>query len=262
MADRLWRWGRGIWWLSALLLLCLLVVPVGVLLARAFLSQAWQGVPNQALIWSALGLSLATTFVSALLTCLAGLPLAWWLSRPPNLARRIVNVLIELPIVLPPAVAGLALLLTFGRRGALGAWLADLGILIPFTVTAVILAQIFVSAPFFVRSAVVGFRGVPKDLQDAARVDGADEEQVWRWVIIPLAGRALAAGLILAWARALGEFGATILFAGSLSGRTQTMPLLVYAIFERDIEAAIWAGVLLLGLAAVALGMVQALRRD
>jgi molybdate transport system permease protein len=164
--------------------------------------------------------------------------------------------------ILPPAVAGLALLLTFGRRGLVGGALDSIGITIPFTPFAVILAQTFVAAPFYIRAAQVGFLSVSKEIEDAARVDGAPSLALFLRITLPLSSRALAAGLILCWARALGEFGATILFAGSLQGRTQTMPLLIYNIIERDLDAAVWTGLILIALALVAMIISQALARS
>ncbi len=154
------------------------------------------------------------------------------------LARRrfrgstLLEAIIDLPIVLPPSVAGLALLLLLGRRGLLGGPLDALGIELPFTTIAVILAQTFVSAPFFIRSARTGIAGVDRDFEDAARVDGASEGQLFRAITVPLASPALAAGLVMSWARSLGEFGATIMFAGNVEGRTQTLPLVVYGEFQ------------------------------
>jgi molybdate transport system permease protein len=144
----------------------------------------------------------------------------------------------------------------------LGGALDTLGISLPFTTAAVIVAQTFVAAPFYIRSAQVGFSEIPRDIEDAARVDGAGGWALFRMITLPLSSRALAAGIVVSWARALGEFGATILFAGSLQGRTQTMPLLIYNIFERDINAAIWAGVLLIGLALLALLLSNRLRPE
>lgn len=233
-----------------------LIVPLGVLVARGAATRGWEGLPQTG-VTEAVGLSLVTTTLSASVTLLLGIPLAYVLARRHFPGRRLLNTLVTLPIVLPPAVAGLALLLTFGRRGLLGPPLALLGLSAAFTPAAVVMAQTFVAAPFFIRSATVGFRGVPREIEDAARVDGAAGWALFRLVTLPLAGRALAAGLVLAWARALGEFGATIMFAGSLSGRTQTMPLLVYSVFERNIDAAIWTGVLLLGVALAALLLSQ-----
>jgi molybdate transport system permease protein len=133
--------------------------------------------------------------------------------------------------------------------------------MLPFSTAAVVIAQTFISAPFFIRSAQVGFQSVDPEIEDAARVDGAGGLSLFSRITLPLAGRALAAGLALSWARALGEFGATILFAGSLQGRTQTMPLLVYNVLERDINAAIWTGLLLVLMALAALLLSQWLLR-
>lgn len=251
--SQLWtRLGQcGLIVLSGLLLL-LLALPLLALLVRAVQTQAWQQTP-EAGVSVAVGLSLITTVITALLTLLLGTPLAYVLARRDFPLKRWIGVLVELPVVLPPAVAGLALLVAFGRRGLLGPALDGLGISLPFTTAAVVLAQTFVSAPFYVRAAQVGFQSVDREIEDAGRVDGAGGLTLFRLVTLPLAGRALGAGLALSWARALGEFGATILFAGSLQGRTQTMPLLVYNILERDINAAIWTGLLLIGLALAAL---------
>lgn len=239
----------------------LLAAPVLVLLARGLTSRAWQGLPASQSILSATLLSFASTAAVVCLAALLGTPLAYVLSRYDFPGKRFVSLFIELPIVMPPAVAGLALLLTFGRTGAIGALLADMGILIPFSILAVIIAQFFISAPFYIRSAQVGFASIAPEIEDAARVDGAYGWLMFWHIILPIAWRALFSGMILSWARALGEFGATILFAGNLQGKTQTMPLLVYSIFERDIDAAIWTGLILVGLAMIALFLSQAFGR-
>lgn len=237
-------------WIAAIPGLLLIVLPLAGLLWRAVTVRAWAGMAADGLgvaVW----LSLYTTAAAIVITILLGTPLAYALSRDMFPYNRVVNLLVELPIVLPPAVAGLALLITFGRRGVLG----DVGVSLPFTVYAVVLAQAFVAMPFYVRTAVVGFRNVPRILEDAARVDGADERAVFQRIVLPMAGRTLVAGAVLGWARAMGEFGATLIFAGSLRGRTQTMPLYIYSVLERDVDAAVWAGVLLLGVAFVALSV-------
>lgn len=234
-----------------------LILPLFVLVAYALSNGGLGSLPALDLILPAIILSLQTSFMSILVIVLIGTPLAYVLARWQIPAKRFINIWVELPIVLPPAVAGLALLLTFGRRGFLGDVLDELGITVVFTSTAVVIAQIFVSAPFYIRAAQIGFNRIPDELEDAARVDGASEWQVFWQITLPLAFRALSAGMVLAWARALGEFGATILFAGSLSGRTQTMPLLVYAIFERDIHSAVWVGLLLVLMALIALAFSQ-----
>jgi molybdate transport system permease protein len=229
-----------------------LTLPILVLAVRGVQTRGWEKL-GEAGILDAIRLSALTTAISSLITFLFGTPLAYVLAKGRFRFRRVVVALVELPIILPPAVAGLALLVTFGRRGLLGPTLQLFGINLPFTTAAVVLAQTFVAAPFYIRSAQVGFQGISPEIEDAARVDGAAGLTLFRYVTLPLTRRALAAGLTLSWARALGEFGATIMFAGSLSGRTQTMTLFVYGVFESNLEAAIWTSLILIGLALVAL---------
>lgn len=240
--------------------LAFLVIPIGVLIIRALVTDTWLSL-SVGIVWDAIYLSFITSAFTVIFIVLFGTPLAYIFARWHFPLKRWLNILIELPIVLPPAVAGLALLTTFGRRGLFGGVLSELGIALPFTTAAVVLAQTFVAAPFYIRAAQVGFQGVPRELEDAGRVDGADGIALFLFITLPLALRALLAGLILAWARALGEFGATILFAGSLQGRTQTMPLLIYNILERDINASIATAVLLIGFALMALIISQWLAR-
>ncbi len=231
----------------------LMMLPIGVLFMRGIRLLDMSVMPQWELILSALWLSVRTTALSAFVITLLGTPLAYLLAFGNFPGKRLMSLLVELPIVLPPAVAGLALLLTYGRRGLLGEPLLMFGVSIPFTIAAVVIAQTFVAAPFYIRAAQLGFSSIPQEVQDAARVDGATEWAVFWRVLLPLSFRALAAGLVLSWARALGEFGATILFAGNIQGRTQTMPLLVYQVFNQNLDAAIWTGLLLVGLALLAL---------
>lgn len=252
---------RLIFGLFAVVAMLFLIVPIGVLLGYGLQAQSWPDLLNSA-VYDALTLSLSTTVISLGVVLLFGTPLAYVLARGRFWGRGFINVLVELPIVLPPAVAGLALLLTFGRMGAFAPVMSSLGLSLAFSTAAVVMAQAFVSAPFYIRAAIVGFQGVPREVEDAARVDGASPWRVFRYITVPLAARSLGAGMALSWARALGEFGATILFAGSLRGRTQTMPLLIYNILERDLDAAVMAGVLLVGLALVALLLARWLQRN
>jgi len=235
----------------------LMATPIAVLIYNGIASRAWEGLPNSSTILNAILLSFISTLAVVGITAILGTPLSYVLSRYRFRGKQLVSLFIELPIVMPPAVAGLALLLTFGRRGVIGAPLSELGIVIPFSIIAVIIAQFFISAPFYIRSAQVGFSGIPTEIEDAARVDGASSWLMFWYITLPMAWRALVSGMILSWARALGEFGATILFAGNLQGRTQTMPLLVYSVFERDISAAIWTGLILITLALIALFLSQ-----
>jgi molybdate transport system permease protein len=162
---------------------------------------------------------------------------------------------------MPPVVAGLALLMAFGRRGLLGPPLALLGIELPFSSAAVVIAQVFVASPFYIRAAQARFASIPREIEEAASIDGAGSWRILTDVSVPLSWPSLSIGIVLSWARALGEFGATILFAGNLPGRTQTMPLLVYGALERDIQAAIWVAIVLIGLAVAALISTRLLAR-
>jgi molybdate transport system permease protein len=236
-------------------------LPVVVLVGRAVLSGDVVVALGSSAVLDALALSAITTSIAVGLVLVLGFPLALFLARASFRGRGLLEAIVDLPIVLPPSVAGLALLLTLGRRGLLGEPLEALGMELPFTTVAVILAQLFVAAPFFIRAARAGIAGVERELEDAARVDGAGERHVVQFVTIPQAAPALAAGIVTAWARALGEFGATIMFAGAIEGRTQTLPLLVYGEFQSsDLEASIAAAAVLVLAAVGALLAVRGLR--
>ena len=235
-----------------------LALPVAALVVRSVLEGALREAFSDPAILDAITLSLVTTSIALVLSLVFGLPLATVLARRRFRGAALVEAIVDLPSVLPPSVAGLGLLLIFGRRGVLGAPLDDLGISIPFTTAAVVLAQVFVAAPFFIRSARTGLAAVDRDLEDAARVDGASERRVYRHVTLPLAGTALVAGLVMCWARALGEFGATIMFAGNIAGRTQTLPLAVYGEFNSgNLDASIAAASILVLAAFVVLVIVR-----
>ncbi|MGH2489429.1 MAG: ABC transporter permease [Candidatus Limnocylindria bacterium] len=242
----------------AVLLVVFLALPVGVLVVQALGGRALTDAIATPAVRDALLLSLVTTTVSLAIIVVLGTPLAVLLARGRFRGRALVETVVDLPIVLPPSVAGLALLLVFGTRGALGGALEVAGFTIPFTTMAVVLAQVFVAAPFFVRAARAGLANVDRQLEDAARDLGAGERQVARHVTLPLAAPALAAGLVLCWSRALGEFGATIMFAGNVPGRTQTLPLVVYGEFQAgDLEASIAAAAILI---LAAFGVLLAVR--
>jgi molybdate transport system permease protein len=244
--------------LPAGLLGLFLGLPVVVLVGRALFDGSLARALTARVVLDGLTLSLWTTAVSLVLTVALGLPLAWALARRRFRGSWLAEVIVDLPLVLPPSVAGIALLLTLGRRGLFGDTLHAAGLEIPFTTLAVILAQAFVSAPFFVRSARTGIEAVSRDLEDAGRVDGASEWSVFRHVTLPLAASPIAAGLVMSWARALGEFGATIMFAGNIEGRTQTLPLVVYGAFQGgDLDGAIAAAAILV---LAAFGVLVAVR--
>lgn len=243
------------------ILLALFVLPLLVLFARSlntgFLEYA---LSKQA--FSALRLSLITSSFTTLITILLGTPLAFILARWSFRLKSWVEVFIDLPILLPPSVAGLVLLITFGRRGVFGPVLNIMGITLPFTTAAVVIAQLFVAAPFYIRSGRVGFAQIDMQLEEAAHVEGANTWQLLTEVMFPLAGRALLSGAILTWTRALGEFGATILFAGNLEGVTQTMPMAIYLGFERNLGIALALSVVLVLVSMVLLMFTRRLEKQ
>jgi molybdate transport system permease protein len=201
----------------------------------------------------ALRLSMITTSSALILTLIFGTPLAVVLARGRFPGLPILDTLCDLPMTLPPVVGGLALLMTLGRNGILGPALSYFGISLPFTTAAVIIAATFVAAPFYIRAARSAIHAVSADVEEAARMDGCDEFGVFRLVTAPACGEALLAGAILCWARALGEFGATIMFAGSIQGVTQTLPLAINAALGIDLNASIAMSLLLLVISFVLL---------
>lgn len=239
------RVSRTVGLLLAALLVALLALPVISLVLRipplTLLSRL-----QQPLVLDALRLSLITSLSAALVVTAGGLPVAYLLATRDFPGKRLVEALIDLPMVLPPTVAGVALLTAFGRAGLAGPALTALGITLPFTTLGVVIAQAFVAAPFFISAARAGITEVDRKYLDAAATLRAPPGlTLWR-VLVPLAAPALLAGVATGWARALGEFGATITFAGNMPGVTQTMPLAVYLALQSDLDAAIALSVLLL----------------
>ncbi len=212
-------------------------------------------------VGQALQLSFTTTLISTVLVLIFGTPAAYLLARRRFPGHALVETLLEIPMVLPPAVAGIALLVAFGRRGLFGPWLEVAGIDIAFTQVAVILAQLFVAGPFYVKAATSAFAEGDREVEQAAAVDGAGPIGVFRHVTLPLAIVPLIGGTVMMWARALGEFGATIIFAGNFPGRTQTMPLAIYLGFELDLKVSIVLGVIFLLIAGVVLLLVKGILR-
>ncbi len=246
--------------LPSLVLILLFGLPLVALVIHAGNSTFIQyALSDQAL--SALRLSLVTSIVTVIITVLFGTPLAYLLARWRFAFKSWIELLIDLPVVLPPSVAGLALLIAFGREGTFGAILASLGITLPFTSAAVVIAQTFVAAPLYIRAARIGFTEIDLQLEEAAHVEGANPWQLFREVMFPLAGRALISGAILTWTRAIGEFGATILFAGNLEGVTQTMPMAIYLGFERSLGVAIALSVMLVVVSTILLLLTRRLER-
>ncbi len=246
---------RSVAGLAAVVLLGVLVLPLVALVLGTSPSDVWLGLQDPAFA-PALALSLRTTATSLVVLILTGTPLAWWLAHGGGRWRRFIGGVVDLPIVVPPAVTGVALLQLLGRRGLLGEPLGALGIAIPFSEAAVVLAQVVVAAPFFVQGATTAFRRVDPDLLVVARTLGCSPVAAVRRIALPIAMPGLVAAACVAWARALGEFGATLLFAGNLPGVTQTMPLAIVRGLEADVHVAVAfslalvaaGGVLLLGI--------------
>lgn len=251
-----WQALRGLGFLLGLWLLLLLLSPVVGLGAWAWWSSLREGLSDPR-FGSALWLSAWTTGLSVAVVVVSGVPLAWWLSRARGVWARWVSACVELPVILPPAVIGVGLLQTFGRRGLLGGALEAAGVSLPFSAGAVVLAQVIVSAPFFVQGAAAALREVDEDLLLVARTLGASPAAAFWRVALPAAAPGLLASASLAWARALGEFGATLLFAGNLEGRTQTLPLAIYGALESDLRLAL---VFALALAALGVSLLWGLR--
>jgi molybdate transport system permease protein len=230
--------------LAVAALLVLLLLPVLALLFQASLPDLLARL-MQPLVLDAIRLSVETSLCAAALTIVLGTPMAYLLATREFRGKRLLEAIIALPMVLPPTVAGVGLLLAFGRAGLAGRTLGLLGVSIPFTTAAVVLAEAFIAAPFFIGAAAAGFRGVEQRYLDAALTLRAAPATVFFRVMLPLALPSVVAGASMSWARAMGEFGATITFAGNLPGVTQTMPLAVYVALQTDLDAAIALSVLL-----------------
>ena len=205
----------------------------------------------------AIVVSLKTSLLAHAVILGLGTPVAWGLATHSFPGRRLVVAAVELPLVLPPAVAGIALLAAFGRRGLLGGTLEGLGVTLPFTQAAVVVAIVFVASPFYLRQAIAAFAALDRTLLDASRTLGAGPLRTFGRVALPLAAGGLGAGSSLAFARGLGEFGATIIFAGSFRGETQTAPLAIYAQLDLDFETAIALGALLILVSVAVLAAVN-----
>jgi molybdate transport system permease protein len=231
-------------------------IPLAALVIREPPALLWQAISRPEAI-QAVQLSIITTCISTLLTVVFGLPVAYVLARLRFPGRAVLDTLVTMPTVLPPVVAGVALLITFGRFGLLGRYLSSLGITLPFTTVAVVMAQIFVASPFFINSAKAGLEQLDRRYELAAYTLRASPLYTFRRIVFPLIRPALLSGIGLAWARALGELGATITFAGNFPGTTETTPIAVYIAAESDLESAVALSVVLL---AISFGLLLALR--
>jgi molybdate transport system permease protein len=229
------------------------ILPLLALLLHAPWGKAWAELSSAEAL-TALRLSLLCSVSATGLALVLGVPLAWVYARVEFPGRNLVRALTTLPMVLPPVVGGVALLLAFGRRGLLGPWLEQtFGIRLPFSTAGVVLAETFVAMPFLVLTVEAGLRSMDRRFEEAARTLGASRWTVFYRVTLPLVVPSLVAGSVLCWARALGEFGATITFAGNFPGRTQTMPLAVYLALQTRPQGAVMLSLLLLAVSLVVL---------
>ena len=230
-------------------------LPIVALLVRAAQQEnLWNAVTGD-LALTALRLSIFTSVVSIAVVVAGGTPFAYLLARSSHWLARVIDGLVELPIVLPPVVAGVAMLMAFGRGGLIGGWLDSAGVDISFTTVAVVFAQVFVAAPFYVRSAKLGFQSVARDYEDVSQTLGVSPISTFWRITLPLAAPSIITGLGLSWARALSEFGATIMFAGNLTGETQTMPLAIMTAMESSggLDSALALSAMLLVVSVLAL---------
>ncbi|MCL4272225.1 MAG: ABC transporter permease [Anaerolineales bacterium] len=244
--------------IPSVFLLALFLLPFLALFIRSINPEFFTHALSEQAV-KALQLSLVTSTITTMGAMIFGTPLAYILARWKFRFKSWIELLIDLPIVLPPSVAGLLLLIAFGRRGLFGSALLALGISLPFTTVAVIIAQAFVAAPLYIRLVRIGFGEIDRQLEEAASVEGANQWQLFSEVMFPLAGRAILSGAILTWTRALGEFGATILFAGNLEGVTQTMPMAIYLGFERNLDVALALSVVLVIVSLILLMLTKRL---
>lgn len=236
-------------------------LPIVALLARAGQQEGFLAGLTGELVLQALRLTVVTSVVSMVVVVVVGTPFALLLARRRSTVLRVIDTFVELPIVLPPVVAGVAMLMAFGRNGLLGPALGGLGVTLPFTTAAVIFAQVFVAAPFYIRAARIGFAGVDPTYEEVSQTLGVSPWATFWRLTLPVAWPSLLTGLTLAWARAVSEFGATIMFAGNLTGRTQTMPLAIMTAMESSLGSALALAVLLLAMSALALAALSVLLR-
>lgn len=247
---------------AALLILAMafIALPVASLFIKSPLSTTLESLHDPVVI-DALRLSVMTSTLTTLTVVLMGTPIAYVNARFHYPGRDLADSLIDLPVIMPPAVAGIALLMAFGRMGILGHYLNSFGISIAFTTLAVILAQVFVSSPFYIRQARTSFEAIAPDYENAARTLGASRAFTFFHVTLPIAINGLVSGAIMAFARSLGEFGATIMFAGNFQGRTQTMPLAIYTAMQGDLDVSLCISLILVAFSFAVIVLVKVLTR-
>jgi molybdate transport system permease protein len=243
------------------LLILFIVIPLVALIWRAMADPGFWPSLSKPVVREALWVTLLTTVATLLVSIAAGTPLAYLLARRQFPGKWLIDTITDLPLVLPPVTAGVALLMAFGRRGVLGPQLEVLGIELPFTMPAVVMAQTFVAGPFYIRGAKLGFAAIEPELEEAASIDGASTLAGFWYVTLPLALPGITSGIVLCLARAVSEFGATLMFAGNFAGRTQTMSLAIMTALESDLSAALALAVLLVVMAAAVLVISRVLAK-
>lgn len=232
------RWRESLWQMLTIPLLAFIAIPIVAIFLGLTPEAIWRSLQTPQAV-QAIRLSALTSLITVGVSVAFGTPVAYLLYRKRSRFHQLLDTLIDLPTVLPPAVAGVALLMAFGRASAIGQLLSEFGIQLPFSTAAVVLAQTFIAAPLYIKSAALGFASVGCEIRRAAALDGANRWQVFRYIILPISWQSLLSGCVLTWSRAMGEFGATIIFAGNLPGRTQTMPLAIYLGLEVDLTTAL-----------------------
>jgi molybdate transport system permease protein len=258
-----WNWevavkaGLG---LLLILAMSFIALPVVALFIKSPLDTILRSL-HDPMVMDALRLSLMTSTITTIMVVIMGTPIAYVSARFNYFGKELADSLIDLPVIMPPAVAGIALLMAFGRMGIVGRYLNALGISIAFTTLAVIIAQTFVSSPFYIRQARTSFEDVDLAFENAARTLGASRIYTFFHVILPIAMNGLISGAIMAFARSLGEFGATIMFAGNFQGRTQTMPLAVYTAMQGDLDVSLCLAIILVAISFVVIALVKILTR-
>jgi molybdate transport system permease protein len=243
---------------ASTLFLLLITLPIAAVLVSVSIPEILSRISTPAVIES-LRLSLLASTVSTAIVLLLATPISYALARHGFKGSWLLDAVVDIPMVLPPAVAGLALLLAFAPRGLIGSFLASRGVILPGSMWAVVMAEVFVSSPFYIRASKAAFSGVNQRIIDSARILSASDVNVFLRVTFPLAWRGVFAGLVMCWARSLGEFGATLMFAGNLPGVTQTMPLAIYIALSSDLQAAIVLSVIMILFSFILLAVVKSL---
>ncbi len=246
--------------LMLILTMSFIALPVAALFLKSPLDTILRSL-HDPMVKDALRLSLMTSTLTTIIVVIMGTPIAYVSARFNYFGKELADSLIDLPVIMPPAVAGIALLMAFGRMGIVGRYLNALGISIAFTTLAVIIAQTFVSSPFYIRQARTSFEDVDLAFENAARTLGASRVYTFFHVILPIAMNGLISGAIMAFARSLGEFGATIMFAGNFQGRTQTMPLAVYTAMQGDLDVSLCLAIILVAISFMVIALVKILTR-